>query len=93
MKASRITAAIIILIGLAFCFGRLSAAGAPGKGQRGDTPYCQEDCLRRHSDKMKQLSEEYRKTQNWMAYQEGVEKEIRDYSSCLTDCRELMPVK
>ena len=93
MKTSRIITAIIILLGLAFCFGHLSAAGPSGKAQRGDPPYCQEDCLRRHSDKMKQLSEEYKKTQNWMAYQEGVEKEIQSYSSCLTDCRELMPVK
>ena len=61
--------------------------------KRGDEPRCQEECLKEHADKMKLLSEEYTKIRNRMGYQDQVEIELQNYSHCLTNCRELLPIK
>jgi hypothetical protein len=61
--------------------------------KRGDEPRCQEECLREHTAKMGLLSEEYAKSKNKPGYQDQVESELRNYSRCLTNCRELLPVK
>jgi hypothetical protein len=42
---------------------------------------------------MKLLSEEYLKAGNKMHYQDAVEDEVSRYLQCLTNCRELIPVK
>ena len=93
MNPSRIIAGITILILSALWFCLLSLTGTVSKGKRGDVPHCQEECLSSHTGKMKEFSEEYRKTQDWMAYQNGVEKEADNYSTCLTNCREVLPLK
>jgi hypothetical protein len=61
--------------------------------KRGDEPLCQEECLKEHTEKMSLLSEEYAKSRNKMGYQDQVERELRNYSRCLTNCRQLLPVK
>jgi hypothetical protein len=61
--------------------------------QRGDEPRCQQECLSKHSAKMKALSEEYMKEGNKMKYQDAVEDETSRYVQCLTNCRELIQVK
>jgi hypothetical protein len=63
------------------------------KTKRGEEPRCQEECLATHSASMKLLSEEYLKTDNKMKYQDGVENEASRYFQCLTNCREVLPVK
>lgn len=63
------------------------------KAKRGEEPWCQEECLARHSARMKLLSEEYAKIGNKMKYQNLVEDEASHYFKCLTDCRELIQVK
>ena len=61
--------------------------------KRGEEPRCQEDCLTTHSAGMKLLSQEFLNTGDKMKYQEAVEDEASRYFRCLTNCRELMPVK
>jgi hypothetical protein len=66
---------------------------AIAKAKRGEEPQCQEECLAKHSARMKLLSEEYLKIGNKMNYQDAVEDEASRYFHCLTNCRELIPVK
>jgi hypothetical protein len=61
--------------------------------KRGDEPRCQEECLKEHVDKMKLLSKEYTKIRNKIGYQDQVEIELHNYSRCLTNCRDLLPIK
>jgi hypothetical protein len=42
---------------------------------------------------MGRLSEEYLKTKNKMGYQDKIEDEFLNYSRCVTDCREVLPIK
>ena len=93
MKISRFVTIMIILLVLALSFLTLSPSVARGKAKRGDAPHCQEQCLAHHSEKMRQLSEEYARTTNKMKYQDEVEQVISDYSRCLTECRDMAPVK
>ncbi len=93
MKTSRCVAIMIILLVSAFFFLTLSPSAARGKVKRGDAPQCQQQCLARHSEKMAKLSEEYAGTLNKTKYQDEVELEIGEYSRCLTECRDVIPVK
>ena len=79
----------VLLLSVAF----LSPTRVLADTKRGDEPRCQEECLREHTEKMGLLSEEYAKSKNKPGYQEQVESELRNYSRCLTNCRELLPVK
>lgn len=63
------------------------------KAKRGEEPLCQVECLATHSAKMKLLSDEYLKTGNKMNLQDAVENEASRYLQCLTNCREVLPVK
>jgi hypothetical protein len=63
------------------------------KAQRGEEPRCQEECLATHSARMKLLSEECLKTGDKIQYQDAVRDEASRYVECLTNCRELIPVK
>jgi hypothetical protein len=83
--------AILLSFVLFFFYCLLSAATTETK--RGDAPHCQEECLARHSGRMGQLSEEYLKTRNKLGYQDRIEAEVLHYSRCLTDCREVLPIK
>jgi hypothetical protein len=60
---------------------------------RGVEPLCQEECLATHSAKMKLLAKDYANTGDKMKYQDAVEDEAHRYLQCLTDCKELLPVK
>ena len=93
MKTSRSIKGMIILLSFVLCFFYCSLSTTIAKTKRGDAPHCQEECLARHSERMGRLSEEYLKTKNKMGYQDHVEEEVLNYSRCLTDCREVLPVK
>ena len=93
MNASPYIKGIIILLAFVLCSFYCLPSAAPAKTKRGDAPHCQEECLTHHTDRMRQLSEEYLNTGNKMKYQDGVEEEVLNYSRCLTECRELLPVK
>jgi hypothetical protein len=80
---------VLLLSVAVFLPARVLAADA----KRGHEPRCQEECLKEHADKMKLLSEEYTKIRNRMGYQDQVEIELQSYSHCLTNCRELLPIK
>ncbi len=93
MNASPLIKRMIILLAFVLCFFYCSLSTTTAKTKRGDAPHCQEECLARHSQRMGQLSEEYLKTKNKMGYQDGIEEEFLNYSRCLTDCREVLPIK
>ena len=71
----------------------LSVCVARAEGKRGEAPQCDEECLAHHNQKMSQLSQEYLKTKDKMSYQDKVQEEVSRYSRCLTDCRQVLPVK
>jgi hypothetical protein len=79
----------VLLLSVAFVLPTRAVADT----KRGDEPRCQEECTKAHVDKMKLLSEECTKTGNKMGYQDQVETELHNYSRCLTNCRELLPIK
>jgi hypothetical protein len=93
MNVSRSIKGMIILLSLVLCFFYCLLSTATAKTKRGDAPHCQEECLARHSERMGRLSEEYLKTKNKMGYQDGIEEEFLNYSRCVTDCREVLPIK
>ena len=93
MNASRCIKGTIILLSLVLCFFYCALSTTTAKAKRGDAPHCQEECLAHHSDRMGQLSEEYSKTRNKVGYQDRIEEEAQTYSRCLTDCREVLPIK
>lgn len=66
------------------------ASGAPPRGQ---FPECQEECLKKHNDKMHKLTEDYKATGNNLQYQDAVEAQSREYETCLESCRLRYPVK
>jgi hypothetical protein len=63
------------------------------KLKRGEDPWCQKECLKEHSERMAALEERLSKTGNKFAYQNLVEEEEGRYARCLTNCREVIPVK
>ena len=93
MKTSRSIKGMVILLSFVLCFFYCSLSTTIAKTKRGDAPHCQEECLAHHSERMRRLSEEYLKTRNKMGYQDGIEEEFLNYSRCVTDCREVLPVK
>ena len=93
MNVSRCIKGMIILLSFVLCFFYCSRSTTIAKTKRGDAPHCQEECLTHHADRMGQLSQEYLKTKNKMGYQDRVEEEFLNYSRCVTDCREVLPVK
>ena len=93
MNPSRWIKGMIILLSFVLCFFYCSLSTTTAGTKRGDAPHCQEECLARHSGRMGQLSEEYLKTRNKAGYQDRIEEEFLSYSRCLTDCREVLPVK
>jgi hypothetical protein len=66
---------------------------ASGTPQRGQFPQCQEECLKRHNEKMHKLAEEYKATGNSLQYQDAVEAQGLEYEKCLDNCRLPYPVK
>jgi hypothetical protein len=80
-----------IFLSLFLIFMMHSSAIAKARG--GEEPQCQEECLATHAMKMKLLLGEYAKRGDKMKYQDAVEDEASRYARCLTNCRELIPVK
>jgi hypothetical protein len=93
MNISRRTKGLVILAALVSCFFFLSRSPIPAATKRGDAPHCQEECTAHHGERMRQLSEEYLKTGNKMGYQDSIEEETLNYSRCLTNCRDVLPIK
>jgi hypothetical protein len=84
----------LVFIVLLFFFSIIAiSSSATAKAKRGEPPQCQEECMAGHNVRMKLLSEEYAKTGDKMKYQDDVGTETYLYFQCLTNCRELMPVK
>lgn len=71
-------------------FTTLFASGTP---QRGQFPQCQEECLKRHTERMQKLADEYKATGNRLQYQDDVQLQALQYEACLENCRHLYPVK
>ena len=84
----------VVLIAILMAIGSLvPSPAAYAKAKRGEEPQCQEECLGEHVRKMKELSHGLLTTGHRMEYQDRVEKETSHYSDCLTNCREVLPVK
>ena len=89
----------LLMTGLAFLWVLavsevlLSPADVRAETKRGDEPQCQEKCLTHHSEKMSLLAQEYMKRRDKREYQDQVESELNHYSRCLTNCREVLPIK
>ncbi len=84
------------LIGLVLVFFSVSTIGhseTQNRGRRGDEPQCQKECLKEHSEKMATLDKVFSKTGDRFTYQDHVEQEEHRYGRCLTNCREVIPVK
>ena len=93
MNASSFIKGTIILLTFVLCSFYFLPSIASVKTKRNDAPHCQEECLARHIDRMKQVSQKLLNTGNKMKYQDAVEEEVLNYSGCLTECREVLPVK
>jgi hypothetical protein len=93
MNASPFIKGMITLLACVLCSIYFLSSAAPAKTKRGDAPACQEECLAHHTDRMRQLSQEYLNTGNKLKYQDEVEEEVLNYSHCLTECREVLPIK
>ena len=71
----------------------LGWAGTASTGERGQAPQCQQHCLANHVKAMQKLSDDLAKSGKILIYQDLVETEISNYSSCITNCRVILPVK
>jgi hypothetical protein len=90
----KLARALIALTGIIlFLTGSSSLSIVSYAAKRGDFPRCQEECFCRHRQHMEKLFEHGKHTQNGIQFQEQVDQEVAEYSACLNDCRELMPVK
>jgi hypothetical protein len=93
MKTYFLTRALIGLVLASLCFSSVACSRNENKGKRGDEPRCQNECLKEHSEKMILLDKSLSKTGDKLAYQEQVEQEENRYAHCLTNCREVVPIK
>jgi hypothetical protein len=93
MKTFFLTRTIIGLVMASLCFTSMACSQTEDKGKRGDEPQCQKECLKEHSEKMATLEKGLSKTGNKFVYQDQVEQEENRYARCLTNCREVVPIK
>jgi hypothetical protein len=84
---------IVLLMVGALLTTRPTVSSASGTPLRGQFPECQEECLKKHNDKMHKLAEEYKAAGNKLQYQDAVEAQGQEYESCLESCRLRYPVK
>jgi hypothetical protein len=87
------TKGTLVLIVALICIGSSLPPVAYAKAKRGDDPKCQEECLEEHVRCMKELSNELLSTGHKMVYQDRVGEAASRYLYCLTNCREVLPVK
>jgi hypothetical protein len=92
MKRFLITA-LIGLLAASACSCSKAYSETQEKPKRGNDPWCQKECLKEHSERMAALEERLSRTGNKLAYQDLVEEEEGRYARCLTNCREVIPVK
>jgi hypothetical protein len=93
MKTFFLTKTLIGLVVASLCFSSTAHSETVNKEKRGDAPRCQNECLKKHSEKMAMLEKDLSKTGNRFAYQDQVEQEENRYARCLTNCREVVPIK
>lgn len=93
MKTFFLTVVVLCIVTVLFCFSSITYSEGQNKVKRGDEPQCQNACLKEHSEKMSELEKSLSKTGNKLAYQNQVEEEENRYARCLTNCRELVPIK
>jgi hypothetical protein len=87
------TKTLIGFVAASLCFTSMACSQTANKGKRGDEPRCQNECLKEHSEKMAMLEKSLSKTGDKLAYQKQVEREENRYARCLTNCREVVPIK
>jgi hypothetical protein len=75
------------------CFFSVACSQNENKGKRSDEPRCQNECLKEHSEKMAMFDKSLSETGNKFVYQNQVEQEESHYANCLTNCREVIPIK
>ena len=93
MKTFFLTRTLIGFVLASLCFSSLACSQNENKGKRSDELRCQNECLKEHSEKMAMLDKSLSKTRNKFAYQDQVEQEENRYANCLTNCREVIPIK
>jgi hypothetical protein len=93
MKTFFFTKMLIGLVVASLCFSSTAYSETENKEKRGDAPQCQNECLKEHSEKMAMLDKGLTKTGNKFTYQDQVAQEENRYALCLTNCREVVPIK
>jgi hypothetical protein len=93
MKTFFLTKTLIGLVVASLCFSSTVYSETENKEKRGNAPQCQNECLKEHLEKMAVLEKALSKTGNRFAYQDQVEEEENRYARCLTNCREVIPIK
>jgi hypothetical protein len=93
MKTFFLTKMLIGFVVASLCFTSMACSQTENKGKRGDEPRCQNECLNEHSEKMVMSEKGLSKTGDKLAYQEQVGREEIRYARCLTNCREVVPIK
>lgn len=84
---------LVLLPIIAIPFSLFAAETDRSQPQRGRFPECQRTCLSIHNGKVEALMERYRLEEDKMAFQDGVENALREYTACINNCRMPIPVK
>jgi hypothetical protein len=85
------TAGILLTSGI--WLAMFTPPGVAATTERGQEPQCQEQCLANHVIAMQKLSDELAKTGKILTYQDLVDLEVSNYSTCIKNCRIITPVK
>lgn len=93
MKKGIFTGTLISFFVTSLCISSIAYSETQNRGKRGEGPKCQKECLKEHVEKMAVLDKTLSKTGDRLAYQDQVEQAEQLYARCLTNCREVIPVK
>jgi hypothetical protein len=93
MRKDLFTGTLIVFFITSLCISSIAYSETQSRGKRGDEPQCQKECLKEHSEKMATLNKTLSITGNKLVYQDQVEQAEQLYARCLTNCREIIPVK
>jgi hypothetical protein len=93
MKTFFLTRTLIGFVLASLCFSSVACSQSENTWKWGDEPRCQNECLKEHSEKMAMHDKSLSETANKFAYQDQVEQEGSRYANCLTNCREVIPIK
>ncbi|HEX3001485.1 MAG TPA: hypothetical protein VHN82_03810 [Methanoregula sp.] len=83
----------VIALSLVLIAGLAGPLRGDEKPKRGDYPRCQEECLSQLRSRMAALSEEYKRTENKLLYEQEVERARYHYDDCIDRCRIRYSVK